>query len=352
MKNIKVLFSIVCLLFFFASCKERLFFNFEQLRSGKLIAPLAGKNILIIDNSANQPEDKGHIFAINNQLVGDTLFDTNALSSYVVHSVSNYLSATVPFNSIESTTNRLLAPKLKDEDYLYAAPLPNKVLRSLSVDPKNQVLLSLDLLHIMTVTHSHFSKSILSYATRDVLLQSIWRVYDLENDSLLMDYECLDSLFWKSEGKLDRPADSLLPPMDDVLEEIGDVLAKKVIDQVLPSWESVKREYFCGGSFRMREASDWLQLDSIKKAADLWEIEYSKSIFRSKYRSAMNMMLYFEVIGKPEESLIWAENAERAMKNSPFGSTYYDEGLLTSWKMILQNRVKEIKRLNTIYIEL
>ena len=351
MKNFYTIGFAFFLVALLSGCSQTLIFTMEQLRPGLLVSPIKDKRILIVDNSSPQPSNKGHVVAKNAKFLRDTAFNTLPLSIHLTQFLHRNLSEAGLFSSVQLIrSTEIPVPQKGSEDYLYSTPLPNVALQTLSKNPANQLVLSLDLLHILSVTQIHDQVDVKSL-TRDVWLQSDWRVYDLMADTMVVEFSIMDSMYWKNSNLVNALADSQIPPMDAVLEEIGAVLAQKVVKQALPSWEKVDRVFFCNGSWRMRNATDFVRIDDLDQAATLWEAEYSNATFRSKYRAALNLVLYNDVKDRIDIASDWLAKAETAIKESPFGSTFLDEALLSWWKVYLPEKSINNEKLKKIFDE-
>lgn len=323
----------------------------EVLEPAEIATPFWLKNILVVDNSGIQPKNVGHSYAQNYKMMKDTAFDTEPLASKVVEKFGDQLLNSGFYQHVEIKTKQDWPfEKNRKVDYLYSAPLSKRQVERFSEDSSRQLLLSLDALRVLSITHSLMSPEVLTRSTRDVWLSTVWRLYDLTSDTLMTKIEFSDSLYWYRDDPVGVRGESKLPPFEQVIPEMATVLAEKMIKKVEYVWVPVTREYFYTGSLRMRDAADWFAADSMERAAALWEEEFDKAHFRTKYRAAMNMMLYYEVLGKPELSLDWADKATKAMKSSPIGSTYLDEAYLTRWIYLLKERSRVQHKLK-IYMQ-
>ena len=318
----------------------------EELKPGKVLIPSSMTSLIIVDNAVPQPNNVGHRYAVNDLLLNDTAFNTQPLSGLLISHLSDRLLDASTLNDVESFSNRTnLLSFIKDSGNNYPIKLSPEKLSEYSNSTSAQLLLSLDYLHVTSLTQLKKSRSGKSDATRDVALNSIWRLYDLKADTLMFTFSSADIMYWEKKSVPSGDAANRLPRFDAVLNEISMVFAETVAQQMLPEWVTVQRYCYANGSIRMRQAARYLQVDSLDKAAILWEAEYNRAIFRSKYRSAMNMILYYEAKGMPEVSLEWLDKAKSAMLNSPFGVTYIDENLLKEWKSILTQRIEEMEKL-------
>jgi hypothetical protein len=348
----KIVFPILLItvsLLFITSCVTRLPFQMEVLRPGLVVTPDSGVGILLVDNSGVQPRNVNHFYTIEGTAKRDTAFDTSLLSGYLLESLADYLLKSGEYDQVTYLKRKDWAfAKKNKEDYRNAAPIGIVQRGAFGKDSSLSFLLSLDNLQMRTITDVSYPRGMV--ATRNIWLYSYWRVYCLKNDSLIADFSCRDSLYWVKDFENGIPAEKLLPAMSLSLPEIGDVLAEKVYGRICRKWVTVNRGFFYGGSSRMRKATEYLRMDSLDQASDLWQKEYKTGFLRNRYRAAMNMMLFHEINGSPEAALQWADKAKVAMKTNAYGATYEDEQLLEEWKQNLRLRVEDNKKLK-FYLE-
>jgi hypothetical protein len=350
MKYLKNLFLSAFLMATLCSCSDRMVFHMEMLQPGYVVVPSSKRNIVIADNSGIQPREVGHEYTRNFKTYKDTAFDTEPLSGYLMQSLSNYLLKEGFYQQVKLMSRQdLLVSKSDEDDYLLSGRIAGSNICAISRDPGVQLLFSLDRLLTRTVTNTRYD-GVIYDVTRDVWVNSVWRIYDLESDTLICQFQYNDSLFWRKESSSPIKAEYQLPKMEDVLPEIGDVVAEHLSKHLGPYWEKTFREFFCTGNVRMKMAADLVRKDSLDAASLLWKNSYDKGHFRTKYRAAMNMVMYSEAKGDPKAALEWAKRAETAMQSCPTGAAFYDEELLTRWKEVLEVRLKEYDKLK-IYFE-
>jgi hypothetical protein len=238
--------------------------------------------------------------------------------------------------------------KTGEDDFQRSARLSNAKINEISKDTSVHLLFSLDRLLTKTTTNTYFTGETYA-ATRDVWINTVWRIYDLDVDTVVAQFQYNDSLYWIKYSSNPSLVTKLLPEMETVLPEIGDVVAEHLNKFMGPHWETEKREYFCSGGYRMKLAADLVRKDQLDGAAELWKVECEKGIFRSKYRAAINMMFFEEVKGNPVEALKWEEKAEMSIENCPIGGSDYDIALLAQWKNVLSDRIKDFQKLKIYF---
>lgn len=347
--------TLKCLLFLLivtllsSSCNNMQVFRMDVLKPGYVVVPSQKTNIVIVDNTGIQPKNVGHVVKVGYKVVGDTTFNTEPLSGILINSLSRYLLKEGFYQQISPIyRNELFPAKNGEDDYLRSARLSSAKLHEISKDTSVHLLISMDRLITKTTTNTYYTGETYS-ATRDVWVNSVWRVYDLDADTVVAQFQYNDSLYWRKNSNNSYMVTKLLPELEVVLPEIGDVVAENVHPFLGPHWVTEKREYFCIGSYRMKLAADLVRKDQMDQAAALWELEYHKGYLRSKYRAAINMMLNEEVKGHPEEALAWEEKAEVAVQKCPDGGSDYDIVLMVRWKGLLKDRIQEMQKLKIYF---
>lgn len=349
MKTIYSLSIVLIITLLCTGCDSMQVFRLEVLKPGFIVVPSQKSNIVIVDNTGIQPEDAGHQVKVDFKLVGDTSFNTESLSGYLMKSLSNYLLKDGFYKQVKLVSRYDLLPaKSGDDDFLRSARLSNSKIMELSRDTNLHLLFSLDRLLTKTTTNTYLTGETFA-ATRDVWVNTVWRVYDLDVDTVITQFQYNDSLYWRKFDLNSFLVAKKLPSMVSVLPEIGDVVAENLAPFMGPHWVTEKRDYFCAGSYRMTMAADLVRKDQLDQAAELWKVEYVKGLFRSKYRAAFNMMFYEDVKGNPKEALDWLAKAEGAMKLSPTGASDYDVHLLARWKGLLKDRLDEFQKLKIYF---
>ncbi len=349
MNTQKNLLFVLIMILLSSSCSNMQVFRMDVLKPGYVVVPSQKSNIVMVDNTGIQPKDAGHSVKVAFKTVGDTAFNVEPLSGMLINSLNSYLLKEGFYQQISPIYRNELSPrKTGEDDYLRSARLSNSKILEISRDTSVHLLFSLDRLLTKTTTNTYYTGETYT-STRDVWVNTVWRIYDLDVDTLVAQFQYNDSLYWQKYSQNPYLITKMLPEMEVVLPEIGDVVAEHLNKFLGPHWETEKREYYCSGSYRMTMAADLVRKEMMDDAAELWKAEYSKGIFRTKYRAAINMMFYEEVKGNPKEALAWEDKALVAMLNCPIGGSDYDISLLELWKKTLEVRIKDFQKLKIYF---
>jgi hypothetical protein len=277
--------------------------------------------------------------------------DTEPLSGVLLENLSGRISEAGFFQTSQAWGRSRVSPFRKaTASFFRPRKLTQDLVRSMGDSSHTDVLVSLDHLALQTKTKLQLVDFPQFRATRDVAFNSFWTVFDVKADTMLVQFQCTDSLYWERYSAVPMRALALLPKTGDQLSEIGEVLARKVVKNLSPYWETVERPYFTSGSYRMKFAADRLRQKDWEGAAELWRTEYEKGWGKSVYRAAMNMMLYCEYMGNPAEALEWSLSVQKAVGKLPFaavmGFTSYERWLFHTWVEALKIRSRETDQLN------
>jgi len=351
MKNILRSFLPLFFPFLLMSCHSALIYHMDILHPGGYTNFTQGSTVILVDNAAVQPANIGHIMSQDFIYKNDNVFSTESLSQDLLKSLSIKMTCENFYKQIQVSQN--IENKLKKnatKSFLRATPLSKEQVKVLGNSSKSDVLISLDRLFVYSITNAQPYDDLVR-ATRDVIVNTVWRVYDLKADTLLKQFQLKDSLYWESFSPYSELALRALPVFKESLPEISDVVASHTSTLLGPYWESVERNYFCSGSFRMKVASDCLRSENWDKAAEYWHLEIQKGSGKSVYRAAMNLMLYFEFIGDSDTALLWAEKAGTYMSKNHSKVNPIDVELLKRWSVVLQKRSMENKMLKALFVE-
>jgi hypothetical protein len=318
-------------------------YRMQVLRPGKSVPAVPVKSVVLVDNSAIQPDEVGHEVTLNGQAYCDTVFDSEPLSGYVLSALSRYLLQNgACTESVWLNRYELRPIKFKEGEYLRSNRLSPEKYARITADTSLDVLYSLDRLLVRSVTNYDTESRV---GSRDVFVSMVWRVYDLRADTLLSQFQSYDSLYWETTGSPGVRAVEQLPLWGKVLPEIGEVMAEKVAPLLGNYWETVDQSYYATGNKRLRRAAALVRADSLEKASELWEAVYANGMPWSRYWAAFNRVLYSEFKDDPIGAQLWLDRSWAAWRSCPFCWNEYDLFQLYARQEAIDARKQELLRL-------
>jgi len=291
----------------------------DVLTPGYIVTSPNIRDIYLIDNSGKQPDIYGHKYYEKSRYVRDTSFTTDSLSYYLMGFLSDYLKGESYFNNVEYIDEKIVENNKKGNmDFLRADGLNNVQKNRIRRYMPNGYLVSLDRIIVKTKTNKYTTSYDLNSGVRDVIVNSVWRVTDIEEDTLCLLFQHNDSLFWNRWSVKNVDPLTLIPDFKITIPEIADFVAGRVYKIFGPYWDTIERRYYITGSYRMTLAQDHIMDNDWDSAVTLWEDEFKKGIGNSVYRAAMNIMIYYQTIDDMENALEWAEKAKVKMEKNAF----------------------------------
>lgn len=337
-----------------SACRSMDVYKMEMLRPAYINHTIGEAGVLLIDNAGLQPPYMGHTFMMLNSQGEDSVSTVIVNAAQAKPLLLTYLRGRMEDVGFYPTVDVLpdtCLPERKTSilDFAQSDPLTDSQFDTLKTLYPHRLWITLDGWQLKTVTKAKANNPLLDgwpfEATRDVCSAVVWRLYDMEADSLIIAFKQNDTLYWRRGGYTIQQAAGALPTVDKTLPEIADYVVGRVLNVLTPYWESISRWYFIAGSYRMKLAHDAIRMGNWEKAATYWEEECAKGIGRSAYRSAFNMMLYYERLDQPDVALEWSERVARKMDQPLSQVTQVDRNLLANWRKTLLRRTEELKRL-------
>lgn len=172
----------------------------------------------------------------------------------------------------------------------------------------------------------------------NVTVESIVRIYLPSRREPLTTLTDRDSIYWLSS----------VVEQDVIVERASDFAATLPVKHLVPSWKTVDRYIYTGGSADMRDAEVWLKEGLWDNALASWKRMYNSKSKKRKMYAAFNMALYYEIHDDLDHAQEWVR---RAMEFIPEGQKrldyeYGDYALMEYYLAELEERKEEMQRLN------
>lgn len=350
MKKLPVIFVVAMT---FMSCGNKLLYRMEVLRPGYVAVSSEKNKVLIVDNSVSIKPWYGRKMLYSYDVRKDTASFTDSLSTFLLKSIDEDLLHEEFYKNIQLNYRpEGKSEKSGNESVFRTEPLSKEKIKKLGESNNVDLIFSLDWLGIQfndSLCVPQKDDDFVYKATRNALINSVWRIYDVQADSLIAAFLYKNTLYWDTFSSSSDKALRSLSSFEKILPRVGDAVGENVARILGPHWEGEERFFFCRGGYRMRLATDCILKEDWKGASVYWEEEYRKGFGRSVYRAAMNMMLYYEVVGSPNDALDWSRKAEQAMDRMPFFVPKADTKQYVDWVQKLIIRSQEYEKLKIYF---
>lgn len=322
MKKKRILFWMLTMGLFVTSCVGLQTYPLEVLKPGLLVLPNWMTNVVVLNRTSKTDSDSFNTEVFANSILKSLTKTMKESGQYVFVRIGDASEFRLP-----NPNERVGGAFLADQSLM---------------NPTSHVLITLDQLSFEVKQLDPFGTYQAHVSIGQVSFNSSWTVYNLIQDTTMFRFRIEDDLEFQTTKQI-KHIDSIF---SDVADYVADVVAKNLNFR----WESSNRNFYYSGSLRMRAAAEWFVLDSFKQASDLWQTEFEKGHFKSKYRAALNQVLYMDMLGKQDSAIFWLKKAEDAMEKSLFGVNSYDITMVLWWKEWFSKRQVETDKLK-IYFE-
>jgi len=222
-------------------------------------------------------------------------------------------------------------------------PLPWEIVREISETFDADAVLSMDYLNTRVIAsyenESFFDPSRGGFyaavvARMRIYYEALFRVYDPENETILVREFMRDTLYWEAADVTARNLFSRFTPVKQALVEAGISIALDMSDKISVIWRTDERTYFARGNALMEEASQYARQGNWQTAIKLWkEVNESTRSKSMKSKAQLNIALGYEMLGSLDESVSWALKSYDTMYRP----------LTYEYLQILNRRKRELK---------
>ena len=339
MKRVHLFFLIVFLLSLLSSCHPYRIIEIETYNPSTLTFPKEIKTVMIVNNSAQQPDNVGHRYESNTK--GDSVVSVSADSMAYIFCMS--LGKTIADSPLFSDV-RICEDTLRRDSLYYNTEIfkPDEV-KSFCADYGVDALISLDKLFFSTVDRER-TKLFLSESSRDIYVQITGELRVLWPDQKeIYIIPFIDSLSWYyddvviSENALKVVIE---PDTRFAMLYLSDITGQKMQVNIVPFWSEDKRWYYTNINSDWKQGTVFARAEKWSEAANVWEplLEKNKK-WEQKARLALNIALCYEMKGDFKKAIEFAETSYKLFeKHTSENDAFY--GMHKTYIDILNKRME------------
>jgi hypothetical protein len=291
---------------FFSSCTGLLYTSLDVLRPAKVAFAPDANDLLIINNTVNQPPEYGHKTEFLYETPKNVLIKTDSSSIFCLGALSEDLEGKDFFSSVQLIPNTIN----NGTDFFNIMNLSDEKVKELCLANHANVILSLDKIKVNDDLTENYLTENNSYLTTLVFkFETYWSIHYLNNPEVTS-VQYTDTVYWESESYNRKNAMNELPDRNDALVDGALNVGHKTVNRFIPYWDKVDRYFFNPGNKLMKRGMDSVYVKNWKSAINLWKIEYNKTKSpRLKAQAANNIAIAYEITGDLDKALIYATQA-------------------------------------------
>lgn len=286
---------------FLTACSTPLLYtSLDILRPAKVAFAPDANNLLIINNSVNQPANFGHKTELLNQNTKNINIPTDSTSIFCLGALSEDLEGKDFFSSIDMIPNSIN----KSKNFFKTTDLNEEIVKDLCLANHANVILSLDRIQVTdNLTESYLVDNTTFLASLELMFESVWSIHYL-NKPEVTKIQFKDTVSWESESYNRKTAMTDLPNRADALIDGALTVGHKCVNRFIPYWDKVDRFFFNSRNSLMKQGMDSVYVKNWKSAINSWEIVFNKEkSSRIKAQAANNIAIGYEIIGNLDKAL-------------------------------------------------
>ena len=345
MKRACLFFVTVLLMSMFFSCRPFRIMEIETYNPSAITFPKEIKTIMVVNNSAQQPDNVGHRYESNTKNDSVMSISADSMAYYFCMSLGKTLAESPIFNDV-----RICEDTLRRDSFFYKVEsfTPDEV-KSFCDDYGVDAFISLDKFFFSTV----FTENTLTYssfANKSVYVQisGELRILWPDQDEVFA-VPFIDSLSWYydenvfSEGVVDMV---LEPDTKNAMYYLTEYTGQKLQVNIIPFWTEDKRWYYKNLASEWKLGSAYTAAEKWNEAAKVWESLYKKSNkWKSKARLASNLALCYEMKNDFKKAIEYAEISHGLFKENADENDVY-KGIQGTYIDVLKKRMEGDKLLS------
>jgi len=299
-------FILILGVVFLTSCTGLLYTSLDVLRPAKVAFAKNANDLLIINNTVNQPAVYGHKTQLLYETPKNILINTDSLSIFCLGALTEDLEGKDFFSSIQLIPNTMN----KGKEFFGTAKLTSDQVNKLCLTNQVSAILSLDKIKVNDdLTENYLTESSTYLSTLELKFETYWSIH-YPNNPEVTSVQYTDTVFWESESYYRKKAIGDLPDRNDALVDGALNIGHKTVNRFVPYWDKVDRYIFNTNNKLMKQGLDSVYVKNWKSAISLWETEYNKTRnTRIMAQAANNIAVGYEITGDLDKALDYATKA-------------------------------------------
>lgn len=293
------------ILFLFSSCTKLLYTSIDVLRPAKVTFDSQKNNLLIVNNTVQQPENYGH----KNEYLGNKTknleFKTDSLAFFTLSVIDDVISNIGFFNDVKLEINTIN----NSSDFFNVEVPSTENINSLSKKYNANVVLSLDRLKVNDLLTEYYSQEYYTYySTLTAQFESKWSIH-YPGSSQYGSITFRDTLYWDAESGSRQKALSQLPERGAALFDGAVYVGNNMVKRFIPQWEKTDRYFFTNSNKWMKQGFDSLQFKNWKSAISIWDGALPESKVKMQALLSHNIAVVYEILGDIDSAISYAQKS-------------------------------------------
>lgn len=336
----KIIFFFI-LSVFLSSCSTIRFIDIDIQKPAQVTLGSGIKNIVIVNNAVNQPDDVGHWMKAPKETESITI-STDSSIIMLAQALAQFVEEDGFFNTVTLYEEALR----KDNEFLVETIIKPSIINKIETETNAELIISLDKV-ILTSTYSVnvVNKKVVPWGL-SVGINAKLRTYTVGSEETPREMIFTDSIRWRGAWEGNYYSEDI-PSYKEAFKYTVVRAADKIAKAMSPTWERGERWYYSNATTQMKQAAVKASAGEWKDAAIIWGEVYEKENNENqKGKLASNIALANEMLDDVENAIAWLDAALDSFEKAGKKDDKENVKLAKSYKEKLKKRLQDFEKLD------
>lgn len=275
----------------------------DVLRPAKHRMPMDVHNLLVVNNTVQQPLAFGHSVKVDGYVAGNVEIDLEHVTRGMLFAVTAVFDDSGIFDNV----GLLDISQNNTGTFYQLSVLPQEKVAALCQDYASDALLVCNRNLLLDVVESFPLEEGDYYALLTVYEKDAWVLQ--YPDGRNIHYIQTDTLYWEAYAYSREQALAGLPDRQTALTDMAKYVGERFATTFIPQWETVDRYLYENNNATIERGMWFFTRQRWDEAIAAWEKAYEDKDKKTSAYAAADIAVAFEILGNLDAALLWAEHS-------------------------------------------
>ncbi len=337
MKRTHLLFLLLWSMFFVLSCSSVHNLEIETYNPAKITFPEEVKTVLIVNNSAQQPDSIGHRYLVNNKEENGLSVPSDSAAYDLCISLGEAIAMSPLFRDVRMCEDTLR----RDAAFYESQAFSPEDIKLFCEDYEVDAVISLDELGFVTKLEEYKMGNIITESGIEVIASGVLRTF-WPGIKEPYTFTFSDSLKWLEEGErtvYDTSAALSEKDVADAMRYLSAFIGNKMRVNFVPFWYNDNRWYYTNITSEWKRGTACAASGEWKEAASIWESMLAKEKkWTVRARLLSNIALSHELSGEFDKAVDFAGQSYRLFEENAGPDNAYTKAQKIYFEVLQKRR--------------
>ena len=336
----RISFWLLALALTITSCTVYKEYPIDIYKPGEIAVPPNVENIALIYRNFKYKNDTLQHFYKDDNMLKRAKSDPENLDSILMNFCLNELALNLKNKNIYNRIH-IFPEVFKPHSGSKLPSLDFELINKLTTETETDLVISLE---TFSYFYSEYSADAGLPKSREVITANVWAVYDPVAKKTIERKTVIDTVFWNAydeQGNYQK--NSKLPPRLTALKIASQMAGENYSKRFFASWQTVKRMYSIPPLPDFEAAERYLVKGEWDNAILLWKRYAADKNGKMAINARYNLALAYEMKDDLDTAIQWLNAARQIAADY---RSKEDLKMITAYQKVLEQRRKEVERLN------